>query len=62
MSVITCKIISIILSLVKKNRWGPRGGQLSQYQKGTPTKVFKVGRESPWDASLDEPVLGPIRM
>ena len=61
MSVITCKII-IILSLVKKNPWGPRGGQLSQYQKGTPTKVFKVGRESPWDASLDETVLGPIRM
>ena len=61
MSVITCKII-IILFLVKRNPWGPRGGQLSQYQKGTPTKVFKVGRESPWDASLDEPVLGPIRM
>ena len=61
MSVITCRII-IIISLVKKNPWGPRGVQLSQNKKGTATKVFKVGRESPWDPSLDEPVLGPIRM
>ena len=62
MSVITCKIIIIISLVKKKNPWGPSGGQLSQNKKGTPTKVFKVGRESPWDASLDEPVLGPIRM
>lgn len=61
MSVITCKII-IVISLVKKNPWGPSGCHLSQNKQGTPTKVFKVGRESPWDASLDEPVLGPIRM
>ena len=59
MIVITFKII--IISLVKKPR-GPRGGQLSQNQKGTAGKVFNVGRESPWDATLDEPVLGLIRM
>ena len=62
MPVITCKIIILISLVKKKNSWGPSGGQLSQKKKGTPTKVFKVGRESPWDASLDKPVLEPIRM
>ena len=57
-----CDIPGTFAVLVKKNPWGPSGGQLSQNKKGTPTKVFKVGRESPWDASLDEPVLRPIRM
>ena len=52
---------NIIISLVK-NPHGPRGGQLSKNQKGTAGKVFKVERESPWDATLEEPVLGLIRM
>ena len=51
----------IIISLVKKSS-GTQGRSVESKPKKNRAKVFKVGRESPWDATLDEPVFGLIRM
>ena len=60
MFVITFKII--IISLVKKVLGDPGAVSSVKTKKEPWQKVVKVGRENPWDATLDEPVLGLIRM
>ena len=60
MFVITFKII--IISLVKKVLGEPGAVSSVKTKKEPWQKVVKVGRENPWDATLDEPVLGLIRM
>ena len=42
--------------------WKPRGGQSGRVKRRRIRKVFKNGRESPWGATLIEPVPRLIRI
>ena len=50
----TSKII--IISLVKKILGDPGTVSLIKTKKGTAAKIFRDGRESPWDATRDKAV------